>query len=661
MLFKAALGLVAAAASAAAAPAISNSTISNSTISNATELAGYEYVVIGSGAGGGPLAARLAMAGHKTLLIEAGDDQGDNTNYKVPAYSAKASEDESIAWNFFVHHYADEQRQARDYKTSYDTPDGGLYTGLQPPAGSKMKGTLYPRTQTLGGCTAHNALVTIYPHRSDFDSIAQLTGDSSWSADNMRKYFVRMEKKNYGLPFEGGHGHDGWLSTETTKISLALQDPQLLSLYTGGAFASGKLLPAIGDLASLLLGDANADTKSRDTTDSYYLVPISTKDGSRVGSREFVVSVRDAKDKDGKKRYPLDVRLNCHVTKVIVDESGDKPRATGVEFLDGQYLYKASPRYGTAGKGKPGKVNASREVIVAGGAYNSPQILKLSGVGPREELESFNIPVVVDLPGVGGNLQDHYEINVQGTVPKDFSALKGCTFGLNGEHDTCLDKWENPTFGDRGTLATNGLPVAMFHKSSVTENGEYDNFLFGGPVNFRGYFPQYSVNITQDHDVFSWAILKAHPRNNAGTVRLRSADPLDVPDITYNYFDTGSGDYAKDLRSMYEAVGVARDALRRQPVKVSEVLPGEDVTSQADIEQYAKDTAWGHHASCTCPIGPDGDETAVLDSSFRVRGVDGLRVVDASVYPRIPGTFTAVSTYMVGEKAADVILEQNKN
>ncbi|KAF1739463.1 Oxygen-dependent choline dehydrogenase [Beauveria bassiana] len=597
MLFKAALGLVAAAASAAAAPAISNSTISN-----ATELAGYEYVVIGSGAGGGPLAARLAMAGHKTLLIEAGDDQGDNTNYKVPAYSAKASEDESIAWNFFVHHYADEKRQARDYKTSYDTPDGGLYTGLQPPAGSKMKGTLYPRTQTLGGCTAHNALVTIYPHRSDFDSIAQLTGDSSWSADNMRKYFVRMEKKNYGLPFEGGHGHDGWLSTETTKISLALQDPQLLSLYTGGAFASGKLLPAIGDLASLLLGDANADTKSRDTTDSYYLVPISTKDGSR-----------------------------------------------------------ASPRYGTAGKGKPGKVNASREVIVAGGAYNSPQILKLSGIGPREELESFDIPVVVDLPGVGGNLQDHYEINVQGTVPKDFSALKGCTFGLNGEHDTCLDKWENPTFGDRGTLATNGLPVAMFHKSSVTENGEYDNFLFGGPVNFRGYFPQYSINITQDHDVFSWAILKAHPRNNAGTVRLRSADPLDVPDITYNYFDTGSGDYAKDLRSMYEAVGVARDALRRQPVKVSEVLPGEDVTSQADIEQYAKDTAWGHHASCTCPIGPDGDETAVLDSSFRVRGVDGLRVVDASVYPRIPGTFTAVSTYMVGEKAADVILEQNKN
>ncbi|KAJ6783469.1 hypothetical protein PWT90_08182 [Aphanocladium album] len=649
MFIKAALGLMAAAASAvSAAP-------------EANELTGYEYVVVGSGAGGGPLAARLALAGHKTLLIEAGDDQGQNANYSVPAYSALASEDGALAWNFFVHHYADEKRQARDFKTSYDTPDGGVYTGLNPPAGSKMKGTLYPRTQTLGGCTAHNALVTIYPHRSDFDYIAQLTGDSSWGHENMRKYFVRMEDKNYGLPLDSGHGYSGWLSTEYTKLTLALEDPQLLSIYTGGAFASGKLLPAVGDLAALLLGDANADTAARDKTNSYYQVPISTKDGVRIGSRDFVVAVRDAKDNKGNKKYPLDVRLNCHVTKVIIDESGDKPRATGVEFLDGQYLYKASPRYGTAGKGKPGKVNASREVIVAGGTYNSPQILKLSGIGPREELESFKIPVIVDLPGVGGNLQDHYEINVQGKAPKDFVVLKGCNFGLNGQHDPCLDKWQNPFLGDRGTLATNGLAVAMFHKSSASDDGNYDNFIFGGPVNFRGYFPQYSVNITEDHDWFTWAILKAHPRNNAGTVRLRSADPLDVPEITYNYFDTGSGDSAKDLQSLYEAVGVARKALKSQLVPVREVLPGKDATSQEDIEQYAKDTAWGHHASCTCPIGADGDKMAVLDSSFRVRGVDGLRVVDASVYPRIPGTFTAVSTYMVGEKAADVILSQNKN
>lgn len=126
--------------------------------------------------------------------------------------------------------------------------------------------------------------------------------------------------------------------------------------------------------------------------------------------------------------------------------------------------------------------------------------------------------------------------------------------------------------------------------------------------------------------------------------------------MVYNYFDTGSGDYKADLQALYEAVELARRALRRQPVRTNEVLPGAELTTQEEVEQYIKDGAWGHHASSTCPIGADGDPMAVLDSQFRVRGVQGLRVVDASVYPRIPGTFTAVSTYMVAEKAADDIL-----
>lgn len=115
-------------------------------VARAVNITGYEYVVVGSGAGGGPLAARLALAGHKTLLLEAGDDQGQTYNYSIPAYSARASEDEKLAWNFFVHHYADDERQARDWKTTYETPDGELYTGLSPPEGSKVMGTLYPRT-----------------------------------------------------------------------------------------------------------------------------------------------------------------------------------------------------------------------------------------------------------------------------------------------------------------------------------------------------------------------------------------------------------------------------------------------------------------------------------------------------------------------------------
>lgn len=625
------------------------------TLARAVELTGYEYVVVGSGAGGGPLAARLALAGHKILLIEAGEDQGHNVNYSVPAYSAKASEDTAMSWNFFVHHYADEERQAKDYKTTYITPDGTEYTGLNPPPKSTMLGTLYPRTQALGGCTAHNALIAIYPFASDFDHIAEMTGDSSWASDKMRQYFIKMENNNYLTLDTAGHGYNGWLSTQEAPPELLLEDEQLLSLVTGGAFALGNYTNTITNLASLGASDPNADTRERDTTPGYYQVPMSANDSVRIGSRDFVVSVRDAKNADGSKAYPLDVRTNCFATKVTFDSSSP-PRATGVEFLDGEHLFRASPRSPTSKPGIPGSVKASREVIVAGGVYNSPLLLKHSGIGPAKELQKFGIPVIADLPGVGTNLQDHYEVVVQGTVPTNFTLLQGCTF--NSSHDPCLTRWENPILGFRGTYASNGFASTMFFKSTTTEYNDWDVFLFGGPVNFRGYFPDYSNNITAHHDTFSWAILKSHPRNNAGSVSLRSADPLDMPKIVFNYFDTGSGNYSADLDAIYEAIETARDAFARQPDPVIEVLPGADITSKEAIQEYVKNTAWGHHASCTCPIGTDDDPMAVLDSSFRVRGVRGLRVVDASVYPRIPGTFTAVSTYMVGEKAAAVILNE---
>ncbi|KAL2255661.1 hypothetical protein VTK26DRAFT_2934 [Humicola hyalothermophila] len=502
-------------------------------------------------------------------------------------------------------------------------------------------------------------MVAVYPHKSDFEYMAKLTGDSSWSPENMRKYFVKMEKKQYSTGLSKGHGKDGWFTTELTPLTIPLKDPQLLAVLTGGAFALGDVSNQLLNVGTLLAGDLNADTDRRDEHPNYYQIPISTNGGARTGTREFVVAVRDAKNEDGSKKYPLDVRLNCHVTRVVFDTGVTPPRATGVEFLDGAHLYRASPLSRASRRGTPGAAYASREVIVSGGAYNSPQILKLSGVGPRAELERFGIPLVADLPGVGTNLQDHYETSVTAKVPKEWPALEGCTFGFNGTDDPCLERWQNPTLlGDRGTLVTAGLAVTMLHKSSVSADGSFDSFVFGGPVNFMGYWPGYSYHASAEHDWWSWAVLKAHPRNTAGTVTLRSADPLDPPDILFNYFDTGNGDYAKDLQAMYEAVELARRALRRQPVRSNEVLPGAEKNTQAEVEQFLKDGSWGHHASSTCPIGADGDPMAVLDSKFRVRKVQGLRVVDASVYPRIPGTFTAVSTMMVAEKAADDILSE---
>jgi choline dehydrogenase len=208
----------------------------------------------------------------------------------------------------------------------------------------------------------------------------------------------------------------------------------------------------------------------------------------------------------------------------------------------------------------------------------------------------------------------------------------------------------------KGPYTTNGALISMMKRSSPSRP-EPDLFIFGLLGSFKGYFPGYSAAIAREDDFFSWAILKAHTGNTAGRVTLRSADPRDVPEINFHYFDEGTGG-ADDLASVVEGVEtVRRIAARCQNAIAEEMVPGEGVSSTEQVRQFIKDNAWGHHASCTCKMGPASDRAAVIDSNFRVHGTRGLRVVDASVFPKIPGFFIASAVYMVSEKASDVIIE----
>jgi choline dehydrogenase-like flavoprotein len=160
--------------------------------------------------------------------------------------------------------------------------------------------------------------------------------------------------------------------------------------------------------------------------------------------------------------------------------------------------------------------------------------------------------------------------------------------------------------------------------------------------------------------MLTWAILKAHTENRAGTVRLRSADPRDVPDVNFSYFEEGSDAAAEDLAAVVAGVRFVRSLtapLIASGLIAEEIAPGPTVASDDEIADYVRNTAWGHHASGTCAIGADSEANAVLDSAFRVRGTQRLRVVDASVFPRIPGFFIASAVYMAAEKAADAILD----
>lgn len=612
------------------------------------------------------------MADYSVLLIDAGEDRGQDSQVVVPALHVLSSEHEPIRWDYFVNHYSDPTQARKDSKMSYRTPEGDVYVGLDPPEGSEQLGILYPRVGALGGCSQHNALVTILPQENDWNYIASITGDDSWSADKMVEYYKKLEKCHY-LP--GGldttsHGYDGWLQTQTTPPILIVEDRKVLSLVlaaatTMGQSLLGKLVNTVTGLLEILVEDVNSDLTTRDSGDNIYQIPLAMKDPeyTRSSPRDFIYDVTTATNTDGSRKYKLDVALNTLVTKINFDESGDKPKATGVEYLVGQSLYRADPRASmTEDGGVAGRVFASKEVIISAGAFNTPQLLKLSGIGPASELESFGIPVVKDLPGVGGNMQDRYEVGIVGKAPSEFDLLKKCTFldmnGTDGGQDPCYSQWEEGSGGGKGGYTTNGIAFGYFKHSSVAENGDPDLFLGGVPAYFSGYFPGYAEHALADLSIWTWLTLKGHSRNNAGVVNLTSTNPRDMPNITFHSLFEGVGG-EEDLQAVYEGMRYGIEAFENLiPLDgaFERVWPDTSISSEADLKDFAKNEAWGHHASCTCPIGADDDALAVLDSNFKVQGVDGLRVVDASIFPKIPGFYIVLAIYMASEKAADVII-----
>jgi choline dehydrogenase len=444
---------------------------------------------------------------------------------------------------------------------------------------------------------------------------------------------------------------------------IATLDLRILGQLIGAASAIGKnVFNTLGSLLDVFIVDTNGVQAGRDNTTGLYQVPLSMNASKvRHGPRDFVMDTLNAVNDDGSKKYPLDLRTNCLVTKITFTNGGasGQPQATGVEFMDGQSLYAADPRFNNA-SGTPGSVKASKEVIISAGAFNTPQLLKLSGIGPAAELQQFGIPVVKDLPGVGTNMQDRYEISVTATVDKPLNGLDECTWNAPG--DPCITKWAN---NELGIYGTSGFAGAIMTRSSQAYSSDNDLFVFGGPANFTGYYTGWAEEAVRGSEHWVWAVLKAHTGNKAGTVTLRSANPQDVPEINFRYFDEGSNDQGqgdRDLNAVVEGMQMARkiyDSLPLGSPSWKEEMPGADASSQEDLANFVRDNSWGHHASCTCPIGADSDPMAVLDSQFRVRGVDGLRVVDASVFPDIPGFFIVMPIYMISEKAADVIINGN--
>ncbi|KAH9909921.1 GMC oxidoreductase [Xylariomycetidae sp. FL2044] len=582
----------------------------------------YDYIVVGSGPGGGPLAVNLAKANYSVLLLEAGDASQPTGAGQYPP---------SVTWDFFVRHYDNDTRNMMHNHLTWKTSSGQYWVGKgsdTPPEGSTFLGVYYPRGGTLGGSSMINAMCTYLPSDSDWNYVVNITGDDSWSADKMRAHFVAIEKNNYLPSGTAGHGFDGWFQTNMPK-----------TISTGGSY--GAVMQSVATsldldpakLSSYLARDPNFLDPNRDQTVGIFGLPSHQRpNGQRYSARDYIQEATAAG------QYPLTVQVNSLVTRVLFGDAtttGGKPRATGVEIMQGKSIYAADSRSKPGVTGNITTATARKEVIVSGGTFNSPQILMLSGIGPAEDLLKFNISVVSDLKGVGRNMMDNQEMPIVGTTQGSgggFGAMQGSTM-----------------------LKTNHAAY-----------DERDMFIMQGQFVFRGFWPDVQTNTQLPRDpagTYGISMVKNHPQNRAGYVRLKSASPQDTPDINFMLYEEGQD---VDMGAMKDTIAWARKvhqgtAAPFGPVASTEP-PCEAVAEDGSCGQADEDwiygQTFGHHPTSTCRIGADDDEMAVLDSKFRVRGVEGLRVVDASAFARIPGVFPVVATFMLSQKATETILEE---
>jgi choline dehydrogenase len=353
------------------------------------------------------------------------------------------------------------------------------------------------------------------------------------------------------------------------------------------------------------------------------LLPMSTRGHARCGARERLTDVEQ------RRRDRLTLRLNAEVTRIVVEDG----RATEVVYRH---------------EGHERRARAGREIVIAAGTFLSPQLLMLSGIGDPAELSRHGIASTVDLPGVGRNMQDRYEIGVVTRMKKPWAALNGVTYSTTDRNYRLWKRFRLGNFTSNGAL----FAAALKSRPNLPIP---DLLCFALLADFRGYATDYSKRLLA-RDYLTWIVLKAYTSNNAGTVTLRSADIADPPRINFRYFDEGSPGGDGDLDAMVTGVRFVRKIAESMGELVAlEEEPGRHRLTDGSLRDYVRDNAWGHHACGTCAMLPR-DRCGVVDSRFRVHGVEGLRVVDASVFPRIPGYFPVSAVYMIAEKAADTIL-----
>lgn len=451
-----------------------------------------------------------------------------------------------------------------------------------------------PRGRVVGGSSSINSMVYMRGHPLDFDRWSTEFGLSKWSYDQCLPYFKAGESSDRGA--SDWRGADGPLGVTKGSFPNPLYD------------------------AFLDAGEQAGQGRS-DDLNGYQPEGVSRFDSTKKDGRRCSAAV--AHLRPALKRSNLTLVTDAMVRQIHL--SGN--RATGIEYV----------HHGTAHL-----ATAEKEVILSGGAINSPQLMMVSGIGPADHLRSVGIEAKIDLPGVGQNLQDHPTIILQVACTKPVS----------------IDWVEKPhrklMAGIQWILTKKGVATSNIWEAGGLVRGNrdvaYPNLQYHfGPVGFS--YEGSEINLKQ---AFALHVDQLRPTSR-GYIELKSSDPFEKPALHFNYLQTEN-----DRRELIEGIHLARDLIR-QPAfdayRGAEILPGDDVQTDADILAFLRSaTETDYHPCATCRMGTD--EMAVVDEELRVHGIDGLRVVDASVMPQLTSANLNAPTQMIAARAADFILDR---
>ncbi|BAP13798.1 alcohol/choline dehydrogenase [Alcanivorax sp. NBRC 101098] len=454
-----------------------------------------------------------------------------------------------------------------------------------------------PRGKTLGGSSAVNAMCYTRGHKWDYDHWAEL-GNKGWGYDDVLPVFKRSE--HYEAGESTYHGTGGKLNIADLRFT----HPVSRAFVKAGVQA----------------GHPATDDFNNEVQEGMGMYKVNQKDGERCGvAKAYLHPVMD--------RPNLTIMTNALVNRILFDGK----RAIGVEVEhDGQIR----------------TLKADNEVVLSGGAINSPQVLKLSGVGPAAELAEHNIPLVHDLPGVGENLQDHPDaLVVHKSLRKDTLSLAPgalMTTGLKGIF--------NFFYRRTGQLTSNVAEAGGFIKSRPEENiPDLQLHLTAAKLDNHGLNMLFSMGYGYSGHV---CILRPKSRGN---ITLRDGNPRSPALIDPRFLE-----HPDDMEGMVRGVKTIRKIMAQQALtdwRGEEIFPGKEVQSDEEIRGFLRQKCDNiYHPVGTCKMG--SDEMAVVDSELRVHGLEGLRVVDASIMPTLIGGNTNAPTVMIAEKAADAILGQ---